>query len=239
MISGSAVATDLGWRIVQPEPRHGPGVYETICHANGLEPYGEAPVQGVFGLEGWPGLLHRFGAGQFVAVADIAGAERVIGVALALRTSYPPSARPKIWREVIGDLSLANHDANGRWLYGAEKAVHPDFQGRGVGTALYRVQFKLARQLDLRGIYAGGMLKGYKHHKGKMSVREYAGKVMRGELFDPTVSVQMKRGFKPRSLIENYAWDHEAAHTGLLIVWEPPRRSERAEVRPAAGAVRP
>lgn len=213
-------------------------MYETICLANGFDPHGPL-VPGVFGLAGWHTLLERFGEGQFVAVTGEGDAEQVVGVALALRTNYPPSAPPKSWREMIGDLSLAEHEPRGAWLYGVEKAVRPECQGQGIGTALYEAQFKLVRRLGLRGIYAGGMLKGYVRYHGKMSIREYAGKVMRGELFDPTVSVQMKRGFKPRALIENYAWDHDAQHTGVLIVWEPPRqrpgrRATQAQVRGAA-----
>lgn len=228
MTSGRS-STSLTYRIVQAQPQHGRGVYKTICLANGFDPDGPAAVPGVFGLAEWPALLTRFGEGQFVAVTGADEAERVVGVALALRTHYPPSANPKSWREMIGDLALAGHTPQGKWLYGAEKAVHPEHQGRGVGTALYEAQFRLVRQLGLRGIYAGGMLKGYARYQEAMSIREYAGKVMRGELFDPTVSVQMKRGFKPRSIIENYAWDHDAQHTGVLIVWEPPqRRAQRA-----------
>jgi len=177
-------------------------------------------------------MLRRFPEGQFVAVADVNGEERVVGVAIAMRTDYAPSAPPRRWHDMIGDLGLCAHDPKGRWLYGVEKAVHPDFQGRGVGSALYKAQFELVRRLGLKGMYAGGMLKGYERFRDRMSVREYAGKVMRGELFDPTVSVQMKRGFRPRSVIENYAWDADADHTGVLIVWEPPRANSRGE-RPA------
>jgi GNAT superfamily N-acetyltransferase len=227
------------YRIIQPEIRHGEGVYETICLANDLDPaggeHGATQVSWIFGRGGWPQLLERCGAGQFIAVTEIDGQEKVIGVAIALRTAYPPSAQPKSWLEAIGDLSLAGHEPGGKWLYGAEKAVHPDFQGQGVGTALYEVQFRLARRQGLRGIYAGGMLKGYRNYRDTMSIREYAGRVMRGELFDPTVSVQMRRGFRPRSLIENYSWDHEASHAGLLIVWEPQRRSDRPAAATQAG----
>lgn len=178
-------------------------------------------------------MLRRFPEGQFVVVTDTPEGERVVGLALAMRTDYPPSARPLSWMEMVGDLNLTRHDPAGRWLYGVEKAVHPAFQGRGVASALYKAQFALAEQLGLAGMYAGGMLKGYAGYRERLSVREYAGKVMRGEVFDPTVSVQMKRGFQPRTIIENYAWDQQADHTGMLIVWErPPARRPR----PAKGA---
>ena len=91
-------------------------------------------------------------------------------MALSLRTSYDPSEKPLPWEKVIGDLTLANHDDSGCWLYGVEKAVHPDVQGTGIGSALYKAQFDLVKRLGLCGIYAGGMLKGYKQHKREMSV---------------------------------------------------------------------
>ncbi len=208
-------------RVAQALPQHGQAVYEIICYANGFDP--SKNIEGVFGLDDWPKLLETFPEGQFVALKTINGEERVVGLAISMRTNYKPSERPLAWRTMIGDLSLKEHDNKGRWLYGVEKAVHPDFQGMGIGSALYKAQFKLVNTLRLKGIYAGGMLKGFKNHCHKMSVREYAGKIMRGELFDPTVSVQMRKGFKPRSIIENYSWDHQAHHTGMLIVWEAPK----------------
>ena len=215
------------YRIVKAQPHHGRGVYETICLANTYDPSGH--ISGIFGLKEWGRLLSRFPEGQLVAVTDTggedAGGEKVIGVALSLRTNYTSSAEPLSWYEAIGDLTLANHDPTGSWLYGVEKAVHPEFQGLGIGSALYRAQFALVERLGLKGIVAGGMLKGFARYKHRMSVHEYAERVMCGEIFDPTVSVQMRRGFKPCGVIENYAWDAQAEHTGMLIVWEPPKVS--------------
>jgi len=234
----ASLAAKNKYKIVQAAPHHGRGIYETICLANDFDP--SEHITGVFGSEDWAQTLARFPEGQFVAVANVAGREKIIGVAIAMRTSYAPSAKPLSWRAMIGDLTLSKSDPKGRWLYGVEKAVHPDYQGQGVGSALYKAQFKLLKDLGLRGMYAGGMLKGYRHFKHLMSIRDYAGKVMRGEIFDPTVSVQMRKGFKPRTLIENYAWDHEAEHTAMLIVYEnkvykPKRNPHPLEKRIALG----
>ena len=222
------------YHIVLARPEHAGGVHDVICLANDF-PLGTA---GCIGYEGFETLVKRFPEGQFVAVTDVGGREKVIGLAIVMRTDYLPSAPPRSWRDMIGDYSLENHAPSGRWLYGVEKAVHPDFQGVGIGSALYKAQFDLVRRLELDGMYAGGMLKGYQHYKREMSVREYADKVMRGELFDPTVSVQMRKGFKPVRIIENYAWDAQASHTGMLIVWEAPQHKKvkpatKPSVRPA------
>ena len=142
------------YKVVAAQPHHGRGVYETICLANTYDPSGH--ISGVFGLKEWGRLLSRFPEGQLVAVSDMGGEEKVIGIALSLRTNHTPSAKPLSWYEVIGDLTLANHDPTGSWLYGVEKAVHPEFQGLGVGSALYRAQFALVEKLELEGIVAAG-----------------------------------------------------------------------------------
>lgn len=206
------------YRVVQAVPEHGQSIHEVACLAHGF-PIGSRACASADNISQ---ILERFPGGQFVVVTDTLEGERVIGMALAMRTSYLPSACPLSWMEMVGDQNLARHNPKGQWLYGVDKAVHPDYQGRGVGSAFYKSQFALVERLGLAGMYAGGMLKGYAPYREHMSVREYAGRVIHGEIFDPTVSVQMKRGFKPYSVIENYAWDPQAEHTGMLIVWERP-----------------
>ncbi len=215
-VPGSAHA-EAEYRVESVRPEHGQSIHEIVCYANKF-PVG---TKGCISAHNIAEMVQRFPEGQFVVVNDAPESE-VIGLALSMRTDYTPSARPLGWLEMIGDLGLSKHDSEGAWLYGVEKAVHPDYQGRGVASALYKAQFALAERLRLKGMYAGGMLKGYEGYRERLSVREYAGKVMRGEIFDPTVSMQMRRGFEPRTVIENYAWDRQADHTGMLIVWERP-----------------
>lgn len=164
--------------------------------------------------------IRRFPAGQFIAVEGRGEGERVIGAAMLMRTGYPPNARPKAWLDMIGGLGLRHHDPSGRWLYGVEIAVDPDAQGHGVGSALYSRRLALVRELDLDGMYAGGMLKGYRRYRGRLTPREYAERVRRGEIEDPTVSMQINRGFRAAGIIEDYDEDDESGNCAMLIVWK-------------------
>ena len=65
------------------------------------------------------------------------------------------------------------------------------------------------------------MLPGYAAHKGELSVPEYVEKVIAGELFDPTLSFQLKNGFVVKGLLEGYLEDEASDNWATLIVWEP------------------
>lgn len=162
--------------------------------------------------------ITHFPEGQFVALID----DKVVGYAITLRTNYSPNDKPLSWIEAVGDLTLRNHQPAGEWLYGVDFAVDPDYQRRGIGTTMYHERFTLVKRLNLFGFYAGGMLQGYQHYHGQMTVREYADKVVLGELLDPTITMQMKRGLTPRGLIENYDDYPPSGNGAMLIVWDNP-----------------
>lgn len=125
--------------------------------------------------------------------------------------------------QAIGSKGIANHEPDGPWLYGVEMAVHPDFRRRGLGTALYKARFALVKRLNLMGWYACGMLMGYHRYQDRMSIQEYSEKVIRREIIDPTVTMQMNRGFEPGGVVLNYLESEPAAaNTGVQIVWKNP-----------------
>jgi hypothetical protein len=66
------------------------------------------------------------------------------------------------------------------------------------------------------------MLLGYYRYRHAMTIEEYAQQVAHGELTDPTVSVQMKRGFQPRGIIRDYCEEPDSDNTAMLLVWENP-----------------
>ncbi len=162
--------------------------------------------------------IQRFPEGQFVALWG----EQVVGYAVTLRTHRSPNANPLPWLDAIGGMGLAGHKHNGSWLYGVDFYVHPDFRRKGIGSALYQARFQLIKELKLKGFYAGGILAGYHRYYGQMSVREYAARVKRREINDPTITMQMNRGFKAQGVIENYYSGLPQYTSAMLIVWDTP-----------------
>ncbi len=117
---------------------------------------------------------------------------------------------------------LGNHDPEGDWLYGADIGVLPAYRRRGIAKMLYRARHDLVRALGLRGHVAGGMLAGYHRYKDRLPVEDYVEKVISEEIFDPTLSVQLKRGFIVHGIIQNYVDDPSCDNKAAFIVWHNP-----------------
>lgn len=198
----------------------GQGVYDTVRLAYGMTLHEECDV--CISPQAVTEQLARFPKGQFVAVFSPEDEDLVAGMASTMRLSDPPKLPLPAWMDEIGTMGIANHVPDGEWLYGVEMAVRPNFRRRGIGTALYLARFELVKQLKLRGWYAGGMLMGYHRYRDQMSVREYGEKVVRRELVDPTVTMQMNRGFEAWGVCEDYLDEPEAGNAAVLIVWKNP-----------------
>lgn len=162
--------------------------------------------------------IERFPEGVFVAEAD----HQVVGFAITIRTSRDPNEEPLSWFDAIGSVDINNHDPHGIWLYGVDFGVHPDYRKQGIGSRLYRARFEMIKRLNLRGYYAGGMLAGYARYAKSISVQEYGRRVRQGEITDPTITMQINRGFRAGDVIPNYCGDDITTDSAMLIVWRNP-----------------
>ncbi len=159
--------------------------------------------------------LGIFPEGQFAALDK----EKVVGATTTMRYQYDPDhPQHHTFSEIMGGGWLTTHDPHGEWLYGIDVSVDPAYRKMGIAKALYRARQHLCRQLELKGQLTVGMLNGYDSVRSEMTIEEYYEKVKRGEIFDPTVSVQMKIGFEIVDLMKDYLHDPTCENSGAVIV---------------------
>ena len=158
--------------------------------------------------------IEIFPTGQFTVLDG----NRVVGATSTIRLDFNFEHVDHTFDEIIDGGWLTKHNPQGHWLYGADIGTHPEFRGRGIAAALYAARQELVWRLALEGQVTAGMLPGYAAHRDKFTVQEYYERVVRGEIFDPTVSMQMKVGFEPRGLLENYLDDPVCDNSSVLLV---------------------
>ncbi len=158
--------------------------------------------------------LEVFPEGQFVA----AGGKRVVGMTTTIRYNFNFDRVDHTFEEMIDGGWLGTHEPKGRWLYGLDLGVDPDYRRMGIAHELYHARQWLVEKLNLQGQVTVGMPSGYGKLKDRMTAEEYFKKLVAGQIADPTISTQMKIGFQPKKLIANYLNDPVCDNYGVLIV---------------------
>jgi GNAT superfamily N-acetyltransferase len=160
--------------------------------------------------------LARFPDGQHVALDG----DMVVGQSSTFRIGAH-CLEQHTYRDITAHNYFSNHDPQGEWLYGADMSVHPDYRGRHIATKLYSARKELIRRLGMRGIVTGGGLPGLHHHAGRLSVDAYVAAVVAGRLIDPTLTPQLKNGFRVRDILRGYVDGGELlGNDATLLVWE-------------------
>ncbi len=163
--------------------------------------------------------MRAFPEGQLVAVDDATG--RIVGYAASLIIRWDDYEFNHNWDQFTSRGWFTNHDpVHGRTLYGAEILVDPHMQGRGIGKTIYRARFDLCRRLGLARIRAGARLVGYHRYADRMSAEDYVIAVVNRELGDPTLSFQLKRGFRVIAVVADYLpRDPKSLGYAAVIEW--------------------
>jgi len=156
--------------------------------------------------------------GNFVALDGA----RVVGLGSGFFTDFDFDHVQHTFIEMVAHNYYTNHDPNGAYYYGADISVHPDYRGRGIGRKLYEARKAVVQQYNKKGIVAGAMIPGFADYKATLSAAEYVAKVVAGELFDSTLSFQLRNGFIVKRLLENYLDDPAHDNWAVLILWNNP-----------------
>ncbi len=157
--------------------------------------------------------LQLFPEGQFV----ITDQDSVIGMTTTMRSDFDFNHYHHTFKETIAGGWLTNHNPNGKWLYGLDVGVHPDYRGKGLSRYLYRARHEIAKRLGLKGQVTVGMMNGYGIVSNHISGEEYYEELLLGKRTDPTLTPQMKIGFEPIALIPDYLNDPACGNYGVLI----------------------
>ena len=163
--------------------------------------------------------IEIFPEGQLCAELD----GKLVASSSSLVTSLIPEYQEHTWRYATANGMFTNHTFEGDSLYGADISTHPDSRGLGIATMLYDARKDLAVKLNLRRIIAGGRLFNYCEYAEKMSVQEFAAKVVSGEIEDLVLSFQLKNGFKFIKVLPNYMRDIRSLNNASFIEWINPK----------------
>ena len=159
--------------------------------------------------------IELFPEGQMCVVADD---HRVVGMTSTIRMDLDLDHPAHTFADVIQGGWLTSHQPAGRWLYGADLGVHPDYRGRGIARALYAARHELVHRLELLGQLTVGMPSGYGAVKDTLTAEQYYAELAAGARRDPTISAQLRIGFSPRGLIPQYIQDPVCDGYGIVLV---------------------
>lgn len=119
------------------------------------------------------------------------------------------------------------HNPAGDYYYGSDFCVHPDYRGRGIGRAIYVRRKALVTDNQKLGFAAAAVLPGYLHHKHELNIDQYLEKVKAKEIFDPTLSMQIRNGFKIIRPVQHFFTYPKSDNWAALIFWENPNLAEQ------------
>lgn len=175
--------------------------------------------------------LEAFPEGQFLA--ECRG--QVVGFATSLIIQLDNVTGDYRYDELTGAGTFSTHNHAGDTLYGADIAVDPAFQKRGVSKRLYTARLRLLRRYNLRRMLAYGRIPHYEQYISQYTPEEYVEKVVSGELTDPALNTHLSAGYEVKRLLFDYVSDDKSVGICTVLEYTNPHfKPHRRKVATAA-----
>lgn len=171
-----------------------------------------------------------FPEGQFLAELD----GEVVGFATSFIIQFDDISDNYKYEELTGVGTFSTHNPHGDALYGADIAVHPKYQKKGISKSLYVARKQLMRKYNLRCMLAYGRMTGYRDCVGLYTPEEYLEKVLSGEQKDPALNAHLSAGYRVNRLLFGYVSDEKSVDICTLL--EMPNPKYKPERRKLAAA---
>lgn len=153
-----------------------------------------------------------FPKGQIVVERDGV----IVGSSSTMICFYPKGNQT--FMQVTDDLWITNtHEPDGDWMYGLDMGVLPEYRGLGLSKEMYFARQEVCEKMKLKGQIIGGMTIGYGRMKDKMTIEEYCNALQIKKFTDPTVTPQVKAGFRWIKPLYDYVNDPESGNTCILM----------------------
>lgn len=199
--------------IVTLEPRHAPALEQLQ-----IDCFPTLAEHELMREEHFLSHYHLFSEGNFIALDG----ERVVGLGSGFLTDFDLNDVQHSFQDIIAGGFYTYHDPEGEWYYGGDISVHPDYRGQGIARRLYNARKDVVKRLNRKGIVAGGLTPTYANYKNNLSFEDYVDKVVSGDIFGSTLSVQLRNGFEVVGILEDYIEDEASDNRATLIVWRNP-----------------
>jgi len=148
------------------------------------------------------------------------GQGRLLADSTSMIVTSAQAMVPHRWSEITGRGTLAPHHLSGDVFYGVDLAVDPEFQGMGLAHHLYAARIAVAVRMGCRRFVAGARMPGYHLAADMLTPESYLTLVERGLIYDPTLSKQLRLGFRSYGLLPHYISDPESADCAALIAMD-------------------
>ncbi|MEM8863195.1 MAG: GNAT family N-acetyltransferase, partial [Chloroflexota bacterium] len=161
-----------------------------------------------------------FAEGSIIAINE--ANDQVVGFGTGLFLDVDWRNLPETENEMLGEHGLANHNPKGKFYYGTEFCVHPDFRSQGIGRRIYDQRKEVAVRNNKLGFFAASVLQGYVKYKDSLDIETYIDQVKNGQAYDPTLTMQLRNNFQVIKPIQ-YFFDHAPSdHWTAFIYWGNP-----------------
>lgn len=165
-------------------------------------------------------MVEVFPNGTVLAIND--DSQKVVGFGTGVFIDIDWRSLPETEKKLLGDYGMANHDPQGKFYYGSEFCVHPDFRGQGIGRKIYDYRKEVVVRSNKLGFFAASVLQGYVNYKDELDIETYFQKIKDGEIYDSTLSMQLRNDFQIVKPIQ-YFFEHSPSdHWTALIYWGNP-----------------
>lgn len=140
----------------------------------------------------------------------------IVGSASTMRSDFVEHS--PTYLEITDNLWMTNsHVPDGDWMYGIDIGVLPEYRGMGFCREMYLARQEIGKSLGLKGQLIAGMAIGYGRVKNRMTIEEYCYALEIKKFTDPTITPQMKSGFRWIRPLYNHINDPQAGFACVLM----------------------